>query len=191
MNFVIHEHLADELRRHDWEGFAAGYNGSEFKKNKYDTKMADAYDKHSKERVDCSNISAAPPVSSEQEGSASVPTDTANPAADSIVETKTTEVVQVGDTTHAVETTQPKGDPPDADPTKVSTGGPLARWLFSGGVLTSLATSVWAFVTANGNVIAIAVVCITVLIIVLIFRGAITDAIRMQTAADPDKKNVT
>lgn len=133
----------------------------------------------------------------------SAPTPTDNPTVDatkaaetkepdaSISETKTTEIVQTGDTTHAVETTQPKGDAPDATPTKVSTGGPLARWLFSGGVLTSLATSVWAFVTANGSVIAIAVVCITVLIIVLIFRGAITDAIRMQTAADPDKKNVT
>jgi hypothetical protein len=108
-----------------------------------------------------------------------------------IVETKTTEVVQTGDTTHAVETTQPKGDPPDATPTKVSQNGPLAKWLAGGGGLTAIGTFVWGYIQANPSAVAIGIICITLLIIVIIFRGAITDAIRMQTAADPDKKNVS
>jgi murein L,D-transpeptidase YcbB/YkuD len=35
--------LADELQRHDFTGFARGYNGSGFRKNKYNIKMAEAY----------------------------------------------------------------------------------------------------------------------------------------------------
>ena len=40
--------LADELRRKDWAGFARGYNGPSYAKNKYDVKMANAYKKYSK-----------------------------------------------------------------------------------------------------------------------------------------------
>ncbi len=153
------------------------------------------YARNFEQMLRASNSAVASKPSELQGGNPTVePLNSAGSTADSIAtETKTTEVVQSGDVTKAVETTetQPKGDLPDAPATKVTTNGPLSKWLFSGGILTSLATSVWAFITANGSVIAIAVVCITVLIIVLIFRGAITDAIRMQTAADPDKKNVT
>lgn len=39
--------LIDHLRNHDWASFAAGYNGSEYKKNKYDDKLAEAYEKYS------------------------------------------------------------------------------------------------------------------------------------------------
>lgn len=35
--------LADELQRHDWEGFAKKYNGPGYKANAYDIKMANAY----------------------------------------------------------------------------------------------------------------------------------------------------
>lgn len=38
--------LADELQRHNWAEFARRYNGKGYKKNKYDTKMADAYEKY-------------------------------------------------------------------------------------------------------------------------------------------------
>lgn len=37
--------LADELQRHDWAGFAYKYNGSGYAENKYDTKMAEAYER--------------------------------------------------------------------------------------------------------------------------------------------------
>lgn len=43
VEFIISEHLADELRRHDWKGFARTYNGAGYAENKYDTKMAAAY----------------------------------------------------------------------------------------------------------------------------------------------------
>lgn len=37
--------LTGELRNKDWAGFARQYNGAAYKKNKYDTKMAAAYEK--------------------------------------------------------------------------------------------------------------------------------------------------
>ena len=46
VNFVKTNHLDDELRRRDWAGFARGYNGPSFAKNKYDTKLANAFAHH-------------------------------------------------------------------------------------------------------------------------------------------------
>lgn len=40
--------LADELKGHQWAKFAAGYNGSGYKSNRYDTKMAAAYKNYTK-----------------------------------------------------------------------------------------------------------------------------------------------
>lgn len=40
VTFIIQSGLDDELRRHDWAGFARGYNGSGFAKNGYDRKLA-------------------------------------------------------------------------------------------------------------------------------------------------------
>lgn len=45
INFIISRELDDEIRRHDWAGFARGYNGSGYKANKYDTKLAAAFAK--------------------------------------------------------------------------------------------------------------------------------------------------
>ena len=45
INFVVTNGLDDELRRHDWAGFARGYNGPGYKKNRYDAKLAAAYAK--------------------------------------------------------------------------------------------------------------------------------------------------
>jgi peptidoglycan hydrolase-like protein with peptidoglycan-binding domain len=47
VNFVRASHLADELARTDWAGFARGYNGAKYAENKYDTKLAAAYALHS------------------------------------------------------------------------------------------------------------------------------------------------
>ena len=41
--FVRKNNLDDELVRLDWAGFARGYNGEDYRKNKYDVKLADAY----------------------------------------------------------------------------------------------------------------------------------------------------
>lgn len=46
VRFIKVNKLDDELRDLDWSGFAAGYNGKNYAKNKYDTKMAAAYRRH-------------------------------------------------------------------------------------------------------------------------------------------------
>lgn len=48
IDFIITNKLDDELRRHDWAGFAKGYNGKNYRINAYDTKLADAYRKWSR-----------------------------------------------------------------------------------------------------------------------------------------------
>ena len=46
-NYVKGNAIDDELRNHNWAGFALRYNGAEYKKNQYDTKLAKAYKKYS------------------------------------------------------------------------------------------------------------------------------------------------
>lgn len=48
VTFIQKTGLADELRRHDWAGFAKGYNGQNYKINAYDVKLADAFRKWSR-----------------------------------------------------------------------------------------------------------------------------------------------
>lgn len=43
LEYVKVNKLDDELRRHDWAGFARGYNGPNYKINKYDIKLAEAF----------------------------------------------------------------------------------------------------------------------------------------------------
>lgn len=50
VTFIISAGLDDELRRHDWRGFARGYNGSGYAKHGYHTKLAAAYAKWAKIR---------------------------------------------------------------------------------------------------------------------------------------------
>lgn len=45
LTFIKTNKLDDELRRHDWAGFARGYNGPGFAKNRYDKKLAEAFAK--------------------------------------------------------------------------------------------------------------------------------------------------
>jgi hypothetical protein len=48
INFIVTNGLDDELRRHDWAGFARGYNGSGYAKHNYHGRLKAAYDKWSK-----------------------------------------------------------------------------------------------------------------------------------------------
>jgi len=43
VNFISSEGLDDDLRRHDWSGFARGYNGAGYAAHGYHTKLAAAY----------------------------------------------------------------------------------------------------------------------------------------------------
>lgn len=56
--FVLHNYLDDELTSHDWAGFARGYNGPTYRKNKYDVKIGAAYKQFAREKVDCAQIPA-------------------------------------------------------------------------------------------------------------------------------------
>lgn len=47
LRYIDHFDLLDELQRLDWSGFARGYNGPSYRKNKYDSRMAAAYRKYS------------------------------------------------------------------------------------------------------------------------------------------------
>ncbi len=42
---IIHNRLDQALRNHDWASFARGYNGPAYAKNRYDTRLAAAYQK--------------------------------------------------------------------------------------------------------------------------------------------------
>jgi hypothetical protein len=48
VRFIKTNGLDDELRRHDWAGFARGYNGAGFAKNRYDKKLAASFAKWQK-----------------------------------------------------------------------------------------------------------------------------------------------
>lgn len=47
VQFIVTNGLDDELRRHDWKGFARGYNGPGYAKHGYHTKLASAFRKWS------------------------------------------------------------------------------------------------------------------------------------------------
>ncbi|OAN11502.1 hypothetical protein A3K86_21465 [Photobacterium jeanii] len=46
LSFIVSCGLKNHMVEKNWAQFAKGYNGSEYKKNKYDTKLAEAYKKH-------------------------------------------------------------------------------------------------------------------------------------------------
>ena len=47
-NFIIGNSLDGPLRKHQWAKLAEGYNGSQYRENQYDTKLAAAHKKYSK-----------------------------------------------------------------------------------------------------------------------------------------------
>jgi hypothetical protein len=50
LNFVKSKGLDKYLRTRTWDKFAEGYNGKSYKKNKYDIKLAKAYQKYAQEK---------------------------------------------------------------------------------------------------------------------------------------------
>ena len=49
--FIKANNLAKRLHDEDWAGFALRYNGKDFQKNKYDTKLQAAFEQFSKEQA--------------------------------------------------------------------------------------------------------------------------------------------
>lgn len=62
VNFIKNTGLDDELRRHDWAGFARGYNGAGYKANRYDAKLAASFAKWSRIKDTPFNSIADKPV---------------------------------------------------------------------------------------------------------------------------------
>ncbi len=193
IEFVLHNHLDDELRNHNWAGFAKGYNGGNYRINNYDQKLATAFAKFSKRKINCNGLKDSasqtatqidPPLDSNVELQQPAVNETPNEQPTVTQETTAT-------SSSIVTTTETKGDPPDAPPTQVSKNGALSKWLVGSGVVTTVGGAIWQWMTTNANYIGLAIVCVTVLIALYMFRGIVTDAIRMLVAADPDKKNVT
>lgn len=44
IKFIIHNKLDGKLRKHDWTGFARGYNGSGFRANRYHIRLKERYE---------------------------------------------------------------------------------------------------------------------------------------------------
>lgn len=79
VQFVISNNLARFLRALAWASFAKGYNGAGYAKNYYDTKMASAYARFSKENIDCNSavVSNGDPATNQTQDSATpIPVDT-------------------------------------------------------------------------------------------------------------------
>lgn len=64
--YIKNNFLDDELREKKWGPFAGGYNGPDYKKNQYDTKMATGYKKFAAQKIDCKTILAAEKAELEQ-----------------------------------------------------------------------------------------------------------------------------
>ncbi len=57
-SFVKAQNLSRFLKTLDWTRFASGYNGADYRRNRYDEKMADFYDKFRKEKINKSDLAA-------------------------------------------------------------------------------------------------------------------------------------
>jgi hypothetical protein len=206
IEFIVHNGLDDELRNHDWKGFARGYNGLAYKKNNYDEKLSTSFRHYEQQKIDCSKVSAGPAedpatvVSSDTSSNAvkqgeqfADPTLSANqsqpvqPSQDqSATEVKVTE--QTESTT--TEVTASPGHSPDVPATQVSQNGGLARWVTGGGTAGVVGTAVLGWMTGHLDGVGIIAICITFLVAILVFRTTLIDILRMQFAADPTKYNV-
>lgn len=78
VNFILANHLDDELRRHDWAGFAKGYNGLNYRINRYDEKLAEAFAKWS--RIKDTPWPPEKPVQPREPGPAPNPVPTPKPS---------------------------------------------------------------------------------------------------------------
>ncbi len=83
IRFIKANGLDDELRRHDWAGFARGYNGSGFARNGYDKKLAASFARWQKIKdtpVPTSRNLEPPPAAPEAPASAPEPSGASAPA---------------------------------------------------------------------------------------------------------------
>jgi len=157
--------LKDELRNHNWASFAKQYNGADYKINRYDEKLARAYEKFKHE-----------PVATEPAVTTRPPDDAKSGEPVPDAPAKQGEAVV--------------GGRPEDPAKQVTRGGTPTRWAVGSGILSAIGSAVWAYLKNNSNVVVVAIVCITLLILVFVFRQIILDWARLQLGASPDKYNV-
>lgn len=164
--------LAGELRAHDWASFARQYNGAAYKKNKYDTKMAAAYERFRRMPVDAAPKEPEKPAPDNQkDGSVAkagepVPDGPAAPG-EAIV-----------------------GGRPDDPPKQVTTGGAVSRIVTGVGGVGGIFAAVGGFIKGNSGIIIVSVLCVTALILAFMFRQVLLDWARLKLGADPSRYNV-
>ena len=182
VEFVIGNGLAIHLRTKNWTAFAKGYNGAGYKKNNYDVKMAKAYARHSA----ASNATlVATPV--EDTDSSGTPTSASHPS-----EPPTNIEQTAGTIVNATSGNEPpaEGGGANDEPVQVSQGGFKSLIATVLGGITSGATAIWGALTSDTGVMIVGIVCVTLLILALIFRQVLMDWLRMNLTADPTKRNV-
>jgi hypothetical protein len=160
--------LVQELRAHDWVGFARQYNGAGYKMNAYDTKLAKAYEKFSKKTL-VDKSAEEPPVVTAPDGAKS-----GEPAPDVPAEAGQAVV----------------GGRPEDPPKTVTKGSTPTRIAIAGGSIISFFSVIWNYIEGHPNAAVTGIICLTILILVFVFRQVILDYVRLQLGADPTKYNV-
>lgn len=184
VRWVMHEGLDDELRRHDWAGFARRYNGADYRTNRYDKKLAAAYAKFS-------GNNSAP-----RRKQTFVPQlDDDAPGENDASETTTLNEGQVAidNAANVVAlnaTNKPLGQTPDEPATQITTNG-MRRWwgevIGTGGLgLAGLK----AALDGEKTLLIVACAAVGLIIVALIFRKTISEAVNKYIASDPNRFNV-
>jgi hypothetical protein len=189
VNFVRGNGLDDELQRHDWAGFARGYNGASYRKNAYDKKLAAAYLKHGGKE----SAGAGPIL----QGSVSLPPVPTNPqlivaSGDQLIGTSITpppaEGAPLPPAPVVKESAQvsAQGDPP----AQLSVNGAKALWTNVSAQIGGLGVGAIGFFQNNRTLIIVAGSLMGLALILWFTRTMITDYMRMKLGADPTKFNV-
>lgn len=186
VSFVIGNRLDGHLRNLNWAAFASGYNGKGYRKNAYDTKMANAYARFKRENIDCSAtviVDPAPPASDD----VSAPIDPQPPSDTSLP-----------NDTGVIELSAPAKDGATAASTKMTIGGIVVpgfvvsgiamvkQWVSDGYVSAQdVGSTVLNFIRDNQKYVFLLIALIIVLLIVKKLIKQVTFWIEMITHAMP------
>lgn len=189
VDFVIGNGLGIHLRTKNWAKFASGYNGASYRINKYDTKMATAYAKYAKQNIDCSKVSGASSTPVTQSAGQITPLENTPQNAESLPITQNAEtIVNAGDGVPVEPLAE--GDRATDPPVQVSQGGFKSLVATIVGGIGGGATAIWGALTSDTGVMIVGILCVTVLLLSLIFRQVLMDWLRMKLHADPKQGNV-
>lgn len=82
------------------------------------------------------------------------------------------------------------GGRPEDPPKQASTGSLKAKIIAAAGSLPAIWTAVKGFIDGNTFLVALGIICLTLLALSLIFRTVLMDWLRMKLASDPSRYNV-